>query len=269
MAGRAQQPRARAAVVPLPRRPRATGRLARFLPSRRSLLAGVALVVLAAGAYAAARETSLFAVRSIEVSGGSAALRAQVVRELATLRGTSLVSLDGAALVRRVDGLPAVVSARYDRAFPHTLRVTIVPETPVAVLHRGRETWLVSARGRAIARVPLRTYPGLPRIWVPAATAAAAGAFLAPDAGGTTARALALARRFPARIATAGLVHGELVLDLRSGVELRLGEPTDVRLKLAIAARALPRLPGGSTYLDLSVPGRPVAGTNSKFSGRG
>jgi hypothetical protein len=34
-----------------------------------------------------------------------------------------------------------------------------------------------------------------------------------------------------------------------------------VRLKLAIARRALRGLPAGTAYLDVSVPGRPVAGT--------
>jgi hypothetical protein len=101
------------------------------------------------------------------------------------------------------------------------------------------------------------------RIWVPSATSVAAGAFVQPDGAGMAARALALsvAARFPAPVATAALVHGELVFRLRSGLELRLGEPTDVRLKLAVARRALRGLPAGAAYLDVSVPGRPVAGS--------
>jgi hypothetical protein len=52
-----------------------------------------------------------------------------------------------------------------------------------------------------------------------------------------------------------------LLFRLRSGLEIRLGRPADVRLKLAIARRALRGLPSGTTYLDVSVPERPVAGT--------
>jgi hypothetical protein len=147
--------------------------------------------------------------------------------------------------------------------------VTVVPELLVAVLHRGGETWLVSARGRVVARIPPRTRPLLPRIWIPPATPVAAGELLAPEAGGAAAHALALALRFPVRIATATFMHGELAFQLRSGVELRLGEPGDIRLKLAIARRALPRLPPGSSYLDLSVPERPVAGANPQLSSGG
>ena len=144
---------------------------------------------------------------------------------------------------------------------PFTLRLMVVPETPVAVLHRGTETWLLSSRGRAVKRIPARTRPELPRIWVPRSTPVAAGAFVQPDGVGPVAHALALGARFPGRIATAQLAHGELVLRLRSGLELRLGEPTDVRLKLAIAQRALRAVPAGAAYLDVSVPGRLVAGT--------
>jgi cell division protein FtsQ len=255
-------PRARAVAAPAPRVIRnKAGSAYRFLPSGRSILVGLALLALAGGAYAAARQTSMFAVARIDVTGGTPELRAQVRHELAAVRGASLLGLDGAALERRVESLPTIVSARYDRAFPHTLRLTVVPEVPVAVLHRGSETWLLSGRGRAVKRIQPRTRPFLPRIWVTRATQVEAGGFVQPDGAGLAARALALGSHFPGRIATAAVAHGELVLQLRSGIELRLGEPNDVRLKLAIARRALRDLPAGSVYLDVSVPGRPVAGS--------
>jgi cell division protein FtsQ len=230
------------------------------LPSRRSLAIGLGLIALAGGMYAIARETSAFAVRHIRVTGGSPLLRANVRKELASLKGTNLLALDGSALERRVAALPSVVSATYDRAFPHTLRISIVPETPVAVLHRGVQTWLVSARARVIARLVPGSHPLLPRIWVPTAAPVAVGGYLEATYGGTAARTLGLVQHFPARIGTATLAHGELTFALRSGVALRFGAPTDIRLKLAIARRALRVLPSGSSYLDVSVPGRPVAG---------
>jgi cell division protein FtsQ len=233
---------------------------------RRALALVIAVPIVLIGAYFAARETSTFAVRTIDVRGGTPALRMQVRIALAPVVGTSLLALNRGAIERRVDALPAVVSTSYDRAFPHTLRVTVVPEEPVAVLHRGKETWLVSARGRTIARIPSHTDMALPRIWVPTAAPVAAGAFLQPEDGGTAARVLALATGFPARFTTATLSHGELTLRLRLGIELRLGEPVDVRLKLAVARRALRVLPPGSTYLDVAVPQRPVAGANPQVS---
>ena len=268
-----QQPRARAAAVALPRgrgsSRTAHGVRARLAPSRRSVLAGVALLFLAGGVYLAARETSIFAVRTIAVDGAPAPIQAQVQRVLDPFVGTNLIGLDGAALMRRVEALPTVVSATYDRSFPNTLRITVVPERPVAVLRRGKSSWLVSARGRVVTRVPGGADAALPRIWAPTALQVEAGAFLPPERGGVAAQALAVAVRFPGHVRTATFAHGTLVFRLRSGLELRLGDPTDLRLKLAVARRALALLPGGETYLDVSLPGRPVAGADSQVSGRG
>jgi cell division protein FtsQ len=208
----------------------------------------------------------MFSISAVEVSGAPQPLRAQVRRAAAPLLGTSLLALDGAELRSRLEALPAVVSVDYDRAFPHTLRLTVVPERPVAVLREGRESWLVSARGRVLSRVARGQEEGLARVWVAKATQLTPGAILADGDGGSPARALAFAGALPARIAVAAVDHRQLLFKLRSGLELRLGEPTDLRLKLAIARRALRALPPGATYLDVSVPGRPVAGQNPQLS---
>ncbi|HEY3541664.1 MAG TPA: FtsQ-type POTRA domain-containing protein [Gaiellaceae bacterium] len=265
------RPRVRVAVAPLPRdRKRAAAR--RFLPSAQSVIVGFGLLALAVGGYFAARETSAFAVGRVEVTGASPRVSGQVRRAVAPLRGTSLLALDGGALVRRLEALPTVVAAGYDRSFPHTLHIDVVPERPVAVVRQGAKAWLVSARGRVMAPVPPHALAhgahALARIWIPRSTAVAIAGFLPANHAAAVARALALAVGFPAHFTTAALHRDGLTLRLRRGVELRLGEPTDIRLKLAIARRALRHLPPGSTYLDVSVPGRPVAGKNSQLSGR-
>jgi cell division protein FtsQ len=222
---------------------------------------GCGIVVLALSAYAVARETSLFAVDRIDVRGGTPAVQAQVRQALGQFLGASLVGLDGSAVVRRVDALPTVVRASYDRAFPHTLRVSVVPERPVAVLRRGADSWLVSVRGRVIARLAAHARPKLPRIWVQGSEPVQLGAKLAPAQGGAVARALGLAGSFAARVTAASDAGGMLVFHLRSGIELVLGTRTNVHLKVAVAARTLPLLAAASTFLDVSVPGRPVSGT--------
>ena len=144
--------------------------LPRLAPTRRSLAIGCGILALAFGGYALARESSMFAIGRIEVSGGSPRLAAQVRRALAPMAGASLVGLDGGNVVRRVEALPTVVRASYDRAFPHTLRITVVPERPAAVLRRGPKAWLVSVRGRVIERLAPHADATLPRIWVGAHT---------------------------------------------------------------------------------------------------
>jgi hypothetical protein len=70
-----------------------------------------------------------------------------------------------------------------------------------------------------------------------------------------------MAGAFAARVASASYTGGELVFHLRSGLELLLGNGADVALKVAVAGRVLTQLPPGSTFVDVSVPGRPVSGT--------
>jgi hypothetical protein len=67
--------------------------------------------------------------------------------------------------------------------------------------------------------------------------------------------------RFPARVASVRSETDELSLVLHSGVELRLGDSSDVRLKLAVAAKVLPLVASDTRYVDVSVPDRPVAGS--------
>lgn len=236
---------------------------ARLAPTRRSLAIGLGILAFALGAYLIARETSLFAIDRIEVQGGSPRIASQVRGALGSLVGTPLVGLDGSAVLERVDALPTVVRASYDRAFPHTLRITVVPEQPAAVLRRGPDSWLVSMRGRLIEPLQSTADPALPRIWVSGRTPIRVGDQLTGGGAAAAARAVGLAGAFAARVTTASYTGGTLIFHLRSGLELLLGSGVDVRLKVAVAELTLPALPSGSTYLDVSTPGRPVSGAGS------
>jgi hypothetical protein len=258
-------------VLPLPR---ARGfDVLRFAPSGRSFVVGGALVAIALGLYGLARETSMFAVDRIWVEGASPALTAEVQRELRRYDGHSLVSLDASAVEQHVDGLPAVRRSVVDRSFPHTLRVRIVPEIPVAVLRRGADSWLVSARGRVIAQVAGGTRSELPRIWLPARTDLEPGSLLGGDSGGLAARSLAafVGSGFTSRITFVRALDGQITLGLRGGLEIGLGAPVDLRLKIAIAHAIVPTLAlasqGGPDFLYMAVPERPVAGRNPQLEG--
>jgi cell division septal protein FtsQ len=246
--------------------------LVRLAPSGRSLALVAAAVLIAGGLYGLARETSLFAVQAIHVDGGSPALAAQVRSELRRYQGDSLVQVDASAVRQRVDGLAAVRASAVDRSFPHTLRIRVVPEVPVAVLRRGAESWLVSARGRVIGEIQLGAHAEVPRIWLPTRTEIEVGALLTRESGGLAARSLAafVGSGFPNRITFVRALDGQITLGLRGGLEIQLGPPVDLRLKIAIVHGILPQLAlpshGGPDYLDLTVPERPVAGRNSQLS---
>ena len=245
--------------------------LAGSLATARSAAAAAALVVAAAGAYLVARETSVFALRTVEIRGARPGIAEQVLRAVDPLVGTSLVSLDGAELDSRLAALPLVEHVEHDRTFPHGLRIVVRQERPLAVLRRGAESWLLSASGRVVARLRPRSFALLPRIWVARATDVELGAPLGGDAGWAT-RTLAelLPTRFLRRVRTVRPDAGNLRLLLRSGAELRLGAARDVRLQVAIAERILATVPAarsGPGYVDLTLPARPVLRFNPQVEG--
>jgi hypothetical protein len=245
--------------------------LARLAPSGRSVLIGLALFALAIGGYAGARETSIFAVRTIDIRGGNEALRAQVKAALAAEVGRSLMKIDGDSLGRSIAPLPGVRSFAYDRAFPNTLRIVLRPEQPVLVLRTGADAYLVSATGRVIKTLAHPRLSHLPRLYVSRKDLQVKVGEPLPPMVGAPATALAPLQGAPLP-GGVRLVRGgkELTLVLGGGLEVRLGDRGDLQLKLAIARRILRATAAATTgggYLDVSVPERPVLSLNSQVGG--
>jgi hypothetical protein len=260
----------RTAVLPA-RRTAPSFQLARLAPSGRSVLVGVALFALAVGGYVAARETSIFAVRTIEIRGGDKALQAQVRAALAGEVGQSLMKIDGNSLGRRIAPLPGVRAFRHDRAFPNTLRIVVRPEQPVLVLRSGADAYLVASTGRVIRTLTHPRLSHLPRLYVARKDVQVKVGDPLPPSIGAAATALAPLQGAPLP-GGVRLVRGgkELTLVLGSGLELRLGDHGDLQLKLAIARRILHATTAQATagdYLDVSVPERPVLFLKSQVAG--
>ena len=242
------------------------------LPARSLAVTVVVLAGLVA-AYAIARETSLFAIRAVTVTGAPQTVVGDVERAADAVRGTSLVALDRSALERRLLALPSVVAVRVDRAFPNRLEIDVVPERPVAVVRAGSEAWLVSRRGRVMQTLGLRAFPKLPRLWLPSAAELTPGTTINRDEQALALRALVLVpRSFPARIATARDESGDIVFVLGDGLELRLGSFDELRLKLRVATSVLGTISRPErtslAYLDVGMPERVVGGTKSQVEGR-
>ena len=70
------------------------------------------------------------------------------------------------------------------------------------------------------------------------------------------------------RVASVRIADGQWAYVLRGGLELRVGSPTELALKLEIARRILRQTPVFG-YLDVSVPERPVARNNPQVSSGG
>jgi hypothetical protein len=226
------------------------------------------LAALAMLAYLGARETPVFAVRTVAVDGVRPPVARRVEAALGPLEGKSLLKVRSDEVTRLATALPYIAGVRYDRAFPSTLRVRVQAEQPLAVVRRGTGAWLVSRRGRVMARIAQRTHRLLPRIWLQKSVPLSLGGTLAVGGGGEEVTLLGALRgsRFPHRVASVRDVAGQWVYVLRGGTEVRVDRPADLSLKLAIASRILART-AVYGYLDVSVPKRPVAGRYPQVSG--
>jgi len=226
-----------------------------------------AAVVFGVCAYLVADKSSLFALRKIEVEGASPRVAATVRRALAPYVGRSLVAFDASGAQRRLAAMPSISVARFDRAFPHTLKVAVRLERPVGVLRQGAAAWLVAASARVVKRLERKPYPSLPRIWVPRDVDVQLNSTLSGSAAaGVAAVAPQGSRGVGAVVRSVRTGAGELTIVLGGGREVRLGNTSDLRLKLAIARRILP-LTIGASYVDVTIPERPVAGFNSQAEG--
>lgn len=237
--------------------------------SRRILTTGLLAASVALVGYVLLAWTTVFSVQKVQVTGGPVKVTRAVKRALAPLKGEKLVSLDETRVKEIAKGVPGVLAAKVDRDFPGTLKIRLTPEKPVAVVRSGDAAWVVSGRGRVIRAGDPDIAGRLPRIWLASGYSFQPGQAMTSQEGVLAAQALSrLPADFPMRVLSA---HGNaddltLVVDGGQELELRLGEASAFRLKLAVANRILKTLPRAEAqalaYLDVSVPERPVAATN-------
>jgi cell division septal protein FtsQ len=264
----ARQPAVKLPQVPVPALPRLEA------PSRRMLAVLAAIGGALLFGYALARETSVFAVRTVQVSGAPPEVAAEIRGALRDVLGDSLVALDPEDIEARVLELPSVRLAYVDRSFPHGLLVAVEPERPLALLTAGSEAWVVSADSRVLRAVESRAASRLPRIRLPGGTSLQRGERLGdPELRLALGLLRALPRDFPVRVLSAEATGGEVSLVVEDWIKVRLGPPDRLGAKLAAAGAVLRSLPpeerSALGYLDASVPERVAAGAKTQPESEG
>lgn len=220
----------------------------------------VVSVLLAAGLVAGYmlwfRDSSLVAIEKVDVTGSN--LSPAVEGELSSAAiGLSTLHLDRSALEAAVADDPSVVALKVETDFPHGVTIDVQSRTPAGWLDADGGA-LIAADGMVL-ETGVEQPDGLPTIDGEAS-----------DLGGrATGSALAAARvlgeapgPLQPEIDTARVdaEHG-VVVDVTGGIELRFGDPgnADQKWKAASTVLADPGLTS-ATYIDLSVPSRPVVG---------
>ena len=104
--------------------------------------------------------TPLMSVREVAVDGIQAVPRDDVLNAMGVRKGTPLLQVDTDVVADRVAAIRRVASARVQRDYPSTLRITIVERVPVAVKDFPDGSHLYDRDGVDFATAP--PPPGLP-----------------------------------------------------------------------------------------------------------
>ena len=129
--GREEQPATPSAVA-RPEHAADPARRRRMMPWA---IAACALVTLGAIAIGLSY-TPLVAARTVSVTGERHLSEGKVLRIARLGEGTNLIHVDLAAAEARLERNPWVAEATVERGLPHTLRISVVERTPVAVTSR-------------------------------------------------------------------------------------------------------------------------------------
>jgi cell division protein FtsQ len=225
---------------------------------RRLIVAAIGIVVLWAGYMLWFRNLSLFAIDEVSVTGATTNAPAikkaveQVAQDMTTLH------LKDDELRDAVAHFPTVSSVGARTSFPHTLHVTVTERPPVAFIKVGPRRTAVSADGYLLLGASFDPKQ-LPRI----EGATAQGARLEGDAAAQAAILGATPPPLRERITGSSWddVQGGVVVGLDGGPDLRFGDGSRARDKWTAALAVLSSSEHGSpSYLDVSVPDRPVSG---------
>lgn len=242
---------------------RAPFRLVGFALSRRlgRRLAFLAIIAaaLAAGYFLWLRDSSIVAVKEVEVSGAkSNTERVRRALELAAAEMTTLNVREG-ELRAAVAHVPTVKSLRTKTSFPNGLTIRVIEHVPVAMARGGGRTVPVAADGTVLVGLTVADTKGkrLPSVKVSRPTAARLeGPALAQ------ARVLGAAPApLRSRLGRATMGRRGITVEARNGVKLLFGESSRAVAKWAAATRILADPESSSlSYIDLRVPGRPAVG---------
>jgi cell division protein FtsQ len=228
---------------------------------RRALAAALAAVaVLLLGYFLWLRDSPLVAVDHVQISGLTTKDAHRIKAALiASAEDMTTLHVRRDRLALAVSGYPVVASVRATPDFPHGLRIRVVEHRPVALLLiRGAASVAVAADGTVLRGLPADRSLAVVRTQSPPR-----GARLTRGHGARAIRSVAAApaplRR---RIERVDEKPGRgLVVQLRRGPELILGRMARLEAKWAAAARVLADPAArGASYVDVSLPERPVAG---------
>jgi cell division septal protein FtsQ len=232
---------------------------------RLAILGFAAAALILTGGWLVLRDSSLVSVEHVTITGetGSDAGAIRLALESAALKMTTLDVQTG-RLRAAVSRFPEVKGLRVSTDFPHRIVIHVIELLPVALVKSfGREV-PVTGDGTLLPSVSTRTSLPVITLAEPPSGGHLQGAWALGAARLLAAAPPRLLPRLAGAMAVAG--HG-LVVQIRSGPSIYFGDATHPKAKWSavVAVLANPSS-AGATYIDVTDPARPVAGSASPTS---
>ncbi|MFE4502356.1 cell division protein FtsQ/DivIB [Rhodococcus sp. NPDC056743] len=118
--------------------------------------------VVVVGLFLTAWLSPVLSVRGTEIRGATTVSEEQILELLAIPAGTPLMRVDAGSAAARVAAIPKVASARVQRMYPSTIRVTVTERVPLVFVDSPEGTHLLDEKGVDFEiGVPP---PGVPRL---------------------------------------------------------------------------------------------------------
>ncbi len=231
-------------------------------PSPRIVLALAAVAGLVIGGWLWLRDSALVSVRRVTVTGVSGP-EARQIRSALVSSAHTMTTLDVqiGQLRTAVAPYPVVKNLQVSTQFPHGMRIRVIEQIPVGAVSVDGRTTAVAADGTLLhdvvaspqlPAIPLRVPPGGSRLTDPAARGAVAVLAAAPYE----------ILSHLTQVTSVGS-HG-LVAQLRNGPNIYFGDAGALASKWAAAIAVLAHPDSaGASYIDVTDPGRPAAGSGT------
>ncbi|MEY8436748.1 FtsQ-type POTRA domain-containing protein [Atopobiaceae bacterium 24-176] len=239
-------------------------------------VAAIVVCGLAAGAFFVASLTPVFTVTSIEADPSSHLTAENISKLAAVPEGTTLLNVDANGIAERLSKNPWVASVSVDRVFPDKLRISVKERDIFAVVlvSSGNVAWYLSDDGTWVE--PAKLAGGSEGLADQAlALARQEGCLLirdvpssvSPKAGAKTTDAPILGVIDYQKGFTKGLADQVVSYSasseeaiscvLQSGIEVSLGDPSQISSKEAVVNELLAKHPNELTYINVRNPSKP------------
>lgn len=207
--------------------------------------------------------SDLFLITNVKVNGVSHLTSAEITEIAAVEDGSTLLRLDAAGIVERLEDNAWVQLVTIHRQFPDTLEVDVVERAPGAVVRiNDKSKWVISTDGTWLSAATDEDWKSQMRIIDVSNSISDPMSGASCNDGGITNALNILSNISDELKGSIKSISAEssikTSLNLKDGVTVAFGDSSDVALKESVANELLDKFKGKISYINVRVPSRPT-----------